>query len=305
MDALITAMKQNRLGTSDIWVSEIGFGCMSLGTDENAGIDLLHTALDLGVTFFDTADLYDQGQNEFIVGKALKDQRDKVVIASKVGNRWNNDGKSWHWDASAKWIKEAIHHSLERLQIDYLDLYQLHGGTIDDPLDDVIEAFEDLKREGLIRAYGTSSIRPNVIREWLQRSQFDSNMMQYSLLDRRPEESALDLLKDARVSVIARGPVAKGLLSNKTPRAYLDYSKEEIENLQAALDTFVLPDRSKGQLALRYALAHPAVSTVMPGASNLEQLRENVAASQSLNLSEAELEQLRTLSKASVYLNHR
>ena len=130
-------------------------------------------------------------------------------------------------------------------------------------------------------------------------------MMQYSLLDRRPEESALDLLKDARVSVIARGPVAKGLLSNKTPRAYLDYSKEEIENLQAALDTFVLPDRSKGQLALRYALAHPAVSTVIPGASNLEQLRENVAASQSLNLSEAELEQLRTLSKASVYLNHR
>src|SRR5699024_9940956 len=138
---------------------------------------------------FDTADLYDYGVNEKIVGKTLQSVRDEVIIATKVGNRFTEGVEGWSWDPSKKYIKEAVKNSLSRLQTDYIDLYQLHGGTIEDPIDETIEAFEELKSEGYIREYGISSIRPNVINEFLKQSSIQSVMMQYSLLDRRPEKT--------------------------------------------------------------------------------------------------------------------
>ncbi|MCA9835896.1 MAG: aldo/keto reductase [Trueperaceae bacterium] len=298
-------MKQKQLGKSDLWISEIGFGCMSLGTNEAQALNLLERAFELGISFFDTADLYDRGLNEKFVGRAFKHKREKIILATKVGNRWNDDGKSWRWDPSPDWIKEGVMDSLERLQTDYIDLYQLHGGTLDDPIDDIIATFEQLRNQGIIRAYGISSIRPNVIREWLKRSKLSSVMMQYSLLDRRPEETVLDLLAKQGVSVIARGPVAKGLLSDKPAKAYLEHSEAELATLQTRLDDFVLPNRSRSQLALRYALAHPAVASVIPGASNLNQLEENIAAQTSPDLSKDEVCALRKLAPAAVYSDHR
>jgi len=298
-------VRENRLGKSDLYVSEIGFGCMSLGTSEAQALNLLENAFDLGITFYDTADLYDNGINERFVGKAFKDKRDKVVIATKVGNRWNDDGKTWRWDASAKWIYEAVQDSLERLQTDYIDLYQLHGGTLNDPLEEIITAFENLQQDGLIRSYGISSIRPNVIREWTKRSHIASNMMQYSLLDRRPEEQSLSMIYQKGMSVIARGPLAKGLLASKPPKAYLDYSEEAITDIQAKLAELVTPERSASSLALRYALHHPAVATVIPGASNLKQLEENIKASKTPNLTETEISQLKAITEAKVYADHR
>ncbi len=295
-------MKKNRLGTSDLFVSEIGFGCMSLPLDQNASTKLLHRALELGINFFDTADLYQQGENETMVGNTFKGMRGKIILASKVGNRWNDDGKTWRWDASPAWIKEEIHHSLKRLQTDYLDLYQLHGGTLEDPIDDIIATFEDLKQQGLIRYYGISSIRPNVIREWVKRSKMVSGMMQYSLLDRRPEEEALDLLHQNNISVIARGPVAKGLLSSKPAAPFLDYSEEDVRKVQRGLESFTTPTRSKAQVALRYALSHPAVVAIIPGASKEAQLEENAKTTQ---LTTGELEQLKQFSKANTYDAHR
>lgn len=114
-----------------------------------------------------------------------------------------------------KYIHEAVRHSLQRLNTDYIDVYMLHGGTLDDPIDETIEAFEELKKDGLIRAYGISSIRPNVVREYAIRSSIDILMTQYSLLDRRPEEAILPVAEENQISVVARGPLAKGLLSNK------------------------------------------------------------------------------------------
>jgi 1-deoxyxylulose-5-phosphate synthase len=297
-------MKQNRLGTSDLMVSEIGFGCMSLPLEQTRSTKLLYRALELGVNFFDTADLYQAGQNETMVGNAFKRIRNKIILASKVGNRLNDDGKTWRWDASPEWINEAIHHSLKRLQTNYLDLYQLHGGTLEDPVDDVIATFEDLKKQGLIRYYGISSIRPNLIREWVKRSKMTSVMMQYSLLDRRPEEEALGLLHQNNISVIARGPVAKGLLSSKPAAAFQDYSQEEVAKVQRGLESLTNPQRSKGQIAIRFALSHPAVAVSIPGSSRIEQLEENVGSS-NVALTENELEQLRKLSKATVYELHR
>lgn len=295
-------MKQNRLGTSELLVSEIGFGCMSLPLDQTLSSNLLHRALELGINFFDTADLYQQGENEKMVGTVLKGKRNKFILASKVGNRWNDDGKTWRWDASGAWIKEAIHHSLKRLQTDYLDLYQLHGGTLEDPIDDTIDAFEELKQQGLIRYYGISSIRPNVIREWVKRSNLTSVMMPYSLLDRRPEESAFELLQQKNVSVIARGSVAQGLLSSKPARSFLDYSETEVKTVQEALGRLATPERSKSQLALRFALSHPAVATTIPGSSRVEQLEENVRA---VTLTPGELENLRQITKTNHYEVHR
>lgn len=298
-------MKLNSLGKSDLRISEIGFGCMSLGTNEAQALNLLNRAFELGINFYDTADLYDRGLNEKFLGKAFKGRRDKVILATKVGNRWHRDGKSWYWDASAQWIKEAALQSLERLQTDYIDLYQLHGGTLEDPIDEIIASFEGLKHQGIIRAYGISSIRPSVIREWLKKSKLSSVMMQYSLLDRRPEESVLDMLAKHGVSVIARGPLAKGLLSDKAAKAYLEHSEAEVSTLQAKLDDFVLTNRSRGQVALRYVLAHPAVASTIPGASNLNQLEENIAAGNAPNLSPEELKQLKAFMPTSVYKDHR
>jgi 1-deoxyxylulose-5-phosphate synthase len=295
-------MKSNRLGVSDLLVSEIGFGCMSLPLEQTTSTNLLHKALELGINFFDTADLYQAGQNEVMVGKAFKGRRDDIILASKVGNRLNDDGKTWRWDASPAWIKEAVHHSLKRLQTDYLDLYQLHGGTLEDPVDDVIATFEDLKQQGLIRSYGISSIRPSVIREWVKRSNLTSVMMPYSLLDRRPEESVFELLQKNNTSVIARGSVAQGLLASKPAKSFLDYSEAEVKTVQEHLETLVTPERSRSQLALRFALSHPAVATTIPGASRLEQLEENANVT---DLSAGKLAQLRALTKTNRYEVHR
>ncbi|GAB7388362.1 aldo/keto reductase [Bacillaceae bacterium] len=303
-------MKKNRLGSSELYVSEIGLGCMSLGTEEKAAIRLIHEAIDRGINFFDTADLYDYGRNEEIIGKALKGKRSQVVLATKVGNRWQAGKEGWTWDPSKTYIKQAVKESLRRLQTDYIDLYQLHGGTIDDPIDETIEAFEELQREGVIRAYGISSIRPNVIREYVKRSNIVSVMMQYSILDRRPEEEILPLLAQNGISVIARGPLAKGLLSERVLHGelandFLDYSREEIIALVKRLHGLSGEERSVAQLALRYPLAHPAVATAIPGASRLEQLLENVRAASVPPLSEEEYETIRCWSKANVYAAHR
>lgn len=142
-------MKKRQLGNSDLYVTEIGFGCMSLGASEAEAMRIIDEAIDLGINFFDTADLYDYGLNEEFVGKALKGKRDQIVLTTKVGNRWTEEKNGWSWDPSKAYIKTEVKESLRRLQTDYIDLYQLHGGTIEDPIDETVEAFEELKKKGL------------------------------------------------------------------------------------------------------------------------------------------------------------
>lgn len=302
-------MKKNQLGNSDLAVSEIGFGSMSLGKNEQQDIRILHEAIDRGVNFIDTADLYGFGEIEKTVGKALKGKRDSVILATKAGNHWEDGKEGWYWDPSKDYIKKAAKNSLKRLGTDYIDLLQLHGGTIEDPIDETIEAFEELKQEGLIREYGISSIRPNVIREYVERSNIVSVMMQYSILDRRPEETALPLLEENNISVIARGPVAKGMLTEKaaekTPKkGFLDYTREEVLNVEEQVQGMAGEGRSEAQVALRYTLNHPAVATTIPGASRLDQLIENIEAA-NVELTPEEIKTLQRVSKANQYDKHR
>ncbi|MFC2948246.1 aldo/keto reductase [Virgibacillus sediminis] len=275
-------MKKRQIGTSDIYVSEMTLGCMSLGTDIKRATEIIDAALDAGINHLDTADLYDFGLNEEIVGKAIQNKRDQVILTSKVGNHFDKKRQDWFWDPSKDHIKKGLKESLLRLNTDYIDFYMLHGGTIDDPMDESIEAFEELKKEGLIRAYGISSIRPNVIREYVNRSNIDGVMMQYSLLDRRPEEEILDLLHAQSISVLARGPVAKGILTGygerkieeKAAEGYLDYSYEELVQMERQLHS-VLGKIPFHEAAFRYILKHPAVASVVFGASTKEQVLAN------------------------------
>jgi len=300
-------MKMNRLGVSDLLVGEIGLGCMSLGTEEGKAIGLIHEALDLGVNFLDTADLYDHGRNEEFVGKAIRGRRDRVVLATKVGNRRIPGQEGWTWDPSPEYILSSVKESLRRLGTDYIDLYQLHGGTLEDPIDDTIEAFEQLKREGTIREYGISSIRPNVIREYAARSSIVSVMNSYSIVDRRAEETVLPLLQEKGIGVIARGPLAKGALAaNREPSGGVpDYELEELKALRERLRDLEAPGRSLTQLAIRYSLAHPAVAVAIPGASSREQLLQNVAATHASELTPEDLAVVRSFSKPNVYASHR
>jgi aryl-alcohol dehydrogenase-like predicted oxidoreductase len=298
-------MRYTSLGTSPLQISELAFGCMSLGEDDAANARLLHSALEGGITLFDTADLYQQGQNEQTVGKAFKGMRHKVILATKVGNQWRPDGSGWDWNPRKDYILSAVNVSLKRLQTDYIDLYQLHGGTLEDPIDETIEAFEELKAAGKIRNYGISSIRPNVIREWVKRSAIASVMMQYSLLDRRPEESSLQLLAQHGIGVLARGSYAQGLLLGKPPKAYLGYTAEEVEKAASGLQALAGSSRTPAALAARYSLAPPAVNCAVLGIRNQKQLDEALAIAHTPPLSPQELDQLQKILPPNYYEQHR
>ncbi|WP_262709668.1 aldo/keto reductase [Hymenobacter fodinae] len=278
---------------------------MSLAPELGPATALLHRALDHGITYFDTADLYQHGENEAVVGKALKGQRSHIVLATKVGNQWRPDGSGWDWNPTKAYILAAVEQSLRRLQTDYLDLYQLHGGTLDDPIDEIIEAFEQLVQQGKIRGYGISSIRPNVIREYARRSHIISVMMQYSLLDRRPEESCLGLLQEHQISVLARGTLAQGLLVTKPAAPYLQHSAETVARASAAVQRLADTTISPVEIAAQYVLAQPAVTAAVLGIRMPEQLTDALRIANSRELTAAELAELQAAAPATAYEQHR
>lgn len=306
-------MKKNQIGKSDIYISELTLGCMSLGTDAKVANYIIDQALDAGINHLDTADLYNFGENEQIVGQAIQGKREQIILTSKVGNHFNKDKNDWYWDPSKAHIKAGLKDSLHRLQTNYLDFYMLHGGTIDDPVEETIEAFEELKKEGLIRGYGISSIRPNVIREYVKKSSIDAVMMQYNMLDRRPEEEVLDLLHANRISVLARGPLAKGMLSNqgkkqiteKGQKGFLDYSQAELLTIYEGITAQCSDNQSFNEIALKYVLKHPAVASAVFGASTGKQVKENTNFNHAQVLSNETYQAVRQQTKQIRYTDHR
>jgi aryl-alcohol dehydrogenase-like predicted oxidoreductase len=297
-------MKYLKLGSSDLEVSEIGFGCMSLKGEAADNHEIVNEALNAGINYFDTADLYDHGANEILIGNLLKPQRKQLILATKVGNRFREDGSGWDWMPSKAYILTSVNESLKRLQTDYIDLYQLHGGTLDDPIDDIIEAFEILKSEGKIRYYGISSIRPSVIREYVNRSNIVSVMTQYSLLDRRPEEFTLNYLKENNIGVLARGALAQGLLLDKAPKPYVDSTEEQVKTAAYAIADLSDENRNKARLALQYVLQNPSIAAAVVGFRTKAQL-EDIISHQPLNLSAEDRKLLENTVAISHYKEHR
>jgi aryl-alcohol dehydrogenase-like predicted oxidoreductase len=278
---------------------------MSLQNDAFVNKQIINRALDLGINYFDTADLYDKGENEKLIGATLKEKRKELVIATKVGNVWREDGTGWDWNPRKEYILDAVEKSLKRLDTEYIDLYQLHGGTIQDSIDDVIEVFERLVQQGKIRYYGISSIRPNVIREYVKRSNIVSVMMQYSLLDRRPEESCLSLLKQNDISVVTRGSVAQGLLIDKPAKNYLNYSAEQVKQAAGVIHQSSGEKRNPAQTALQFVLHHEAVTSAVVGVRTIAQLEEAVGTTEVSVLTEKELLLLQEAVPPNFYQDHR
>lgn len=298
-------MNYKTLKKSGLLISEVSFGCMSLKADNKHNDSILKKAVSEGISLFDTADLYENGDNEKLLGNALKGIRNEVLISTKVGNRWKDDGSGWEWTPRKSYILKAIDESLKRLQTDHIDLYLLHGGTIEDPIDEVIEAFERLTNSGKIRAYGISSIRPNVIREYVERSNIAAVMMQYSLLDRRPEETVLQLLADNNIGVFARGTVGSGLLADKQAKSYLDLSKEKVEAIVNTFKNNLPEDRSSAETAIRYVIDNPAITAAVVGIRTSEQLKDALEAANAASLTIAQRNGLRVLWEGNTYTEHR
>jgi aryl-alcohol dehydrogenase-like predicted oxidoreductase len=298
-------MIYKQLGVSDLKISRIGFGCMSLKPHDPQSEKSLQRAIESGINYFDTADLYDKGANEEMLGKVLKGKRDKIIVATKAGNQWRPDESGWDWNPRKEYILQCAEQSLKRLQTDYIDLFQLHGGTMDDPKEETIEAFEQLLKEGKIRYYGISSIRPNVIKYWSQHSNIVSVMTQYSLLDRRPEEETLDVLKEKNIGVVVRGSVAQGLLVNKSAKSYLNYSEEEVSEAAKAIQSLSSNKRTPAQTAVQFVLSHSSVTAAIVGMRTTEQLEEAIKTLDAPTLSKEELNELKNAIPANYYKEHR
>jgi aryl-alcohol dehydrogenase-like predicted oxidoreductase len=288
-------------GPAKLGEIEIGWG----EVDDAMSLRAIDAAYDAGVTFFDTSDAYGAGRSETLLGKALKAKRDRVVIATKGGNR-TMDGR-WVKDFSKAWVPQALDASLTRLGMDYVDLYQLHSPTdTADYRDEAFEALEALKAQGKIRSYGVS-VGPAAHGPWVIRNtRADTIQVVYNMLDREPEQELLSLAQTQGVGIIARVPLASGFLTGKFPADVTfpatdhrarTYAPEKIRQMvgQAARLGFLTEGRRKtlAQAALQYCLAHPAVSAVIPGAKTPEQARANAAASDGVLLTAAEVARAR------------
>lgn len=271
---------KNIQSNNNLSISQIALGCMNLPVDDEIKTEeIIEYALSENINYFDTADLYQFGRNEEVVGNILKNYRSRnnFTIGTKVGNEFDKQlQQKIGWNPTSKYIKQQVKYSLHRLNMDHIELYQLHGGTIEDDKDETIAAFEDLKAEGIIRSYGLSSIRPNVIDYYIENSNLDTLMLQFNPIDNRPLE-LMDSLDN--IVVMARGPLMQGLftekfakiLQQKFPDGMFNYSSEELytilnESMEASGDL--------NALSYKYILDYADV--IVSGVSTLEQLQNNM-----------------------------
>lgn len=284
----------------------IALGCMSLPMHDEALCErILLRAVELGIRLFDTADLYDRGRNESLVGKILREHRHRILIATKVGNQWRTDGSGWDWNPRKEYILRAVDDSLRRLGTDHIDLYQLHGGTLQDSIDETIDAFETLISSGKILHYGISSIRPNVVREYASRARMQTLMCQYGAADRRPEEDILPTISAKGIRLLARGVLARGMLCGKPPKPYLGHSEEAMRNAAAVIEQCSSETRTSAQTAIRFVLQSYEWATAVVGVSGMEQLEEMAATTDTPKLTGPEMEAIASALPAETYQEHR
>ncbi len=295
-------MEYRRLGNSGLKVSEIGLGGNTFGwwADESTSIAVINHALDMGINFIDTADMYDRGRSEEFVGKAVKSRRTQVIIATKFGYAMgegpNDKGGSRYY------IMRAIDASLRRLQTDYIDLYQMHRPDPATPVEETLRTLDDLVRAGKVRYIGCSNFTGWQLCEaqWTSRvnnlHSFVTVQTRYNLLERQMETELAPCCQAYRLGVIPWGPLAGGFLTGKyrpgkkapadgrlsrPSPLYENILTETNWNKLAKLEAFATEhNHTVGELALAWLLAKPWVSTVIAGARKVEQVSANVAAAE-------------------------
>jgi aryl-alcohol dehydrogenase-like predicted oxidoreductase len=292
-------MRTHRLGNSDLDVSVLGLGCMGMsefygGADEGGSVRVLHRALELGMNFFDTADMYGPFRNEELVGRALADRRNDAVIATKFGIIRDEAGGFGGIDGSPEYARRACEASLSRLGLETIDLYYLHRVDPATPIEDTVGAMSRLVEEGKVRFIGLSEAAPATLRRATQVHPIAALQTEYSLWSRDPEDELLATCEELGIGFVAYSPLGRGFLSGRY-RSIEDLDEGDWrrvnprfagDNFQRNLDVVdrvraLAQDRgaTPSQLALAWLLSRSHV-TPIPGTTRLERLEENVAAAE-------------------------
>jgi aryl-alcohol dehydrogenase-like predicted oxidoreductase len=303
-------METRRLGTEGLEVSEQGLGCMGMSawygpTDEQESIATIHRALELGITFLDTADVYGQGHNEELVGRAIAGRRDAVVIATKFGNRWFDDGRRTI-DGTPEYVHQAIDASLRRLDVEYVDLYYQHRVDADTPIEETVGAMAELVAAGKVKHIGLSEAGPQTIRRANAVHPITALQSEWSLWTRDPEDEALPTVRELGIGFVAYSPLGRGFLAGRfsSPEELADddfrrnhprMTGENFEHNRELADRVRELAASKGctpaQLALAWVLSRGDDVVPIPGTKRREYLEQNAAASD-VELTEDDLREL-------------
>lgn len=314
-------MKFKKLGNTSEQLSAIGLGCMGMSfaygpSDEQESINTLHKALDLGVNFWDTADMYADGANEKLISKVLVPNRDKIFIATKFGFRFK-DGKASHsgapgtyFDGSPEWIRQAVDLSLQRLKIDTIDLYYAHRVDPNVPVEETVGAMAELVKAGKVKYIGLSEASAESIRKANKIHPIAALQSEYSILTKDVENEILPTIRELGISLVPYSPLARGLFANINEvqnlgdddfrRSLPRYQQEYLENntkLANEINEFAASKGVKGtQLALAWVLNQGDDIIPIPGTKRIKYLEENVAAA-SIELSKSDLDTIDAILK--------
>ena len=311
-------MQKRKLG--DLEVSAVGLGCMGMShgygaaSDKKDMIYLIHQALDMGITFFDTAECYGPFENEKLVGEALEKHRDKVVMATKFGIQIEN--RKQVLNAKSDTIKKSVEGSLKRLRTDYIDLYYLHRVDPNTPIEEVASTIKDLIKEGKVKYWGLSEAGANTILKANEVCKLTALQSEYSMIWREPEKEIIPLLEKLNIGFVPFSPLGKGFLTatidkNSTfgsddfrsivPR----FKKENLQANQKLIELIkMIADKKNitpSQVALSWVLAQKSFIVPIPGTRILDRLKENTS-SVDIVLTDNELNYINeALSKIVIY----
>jgi aryl-alcohol dehydrogenase-like predicted oxidoreductase len=302
-------MQMRKLG--DLEVSAIGLGCMGMsdfssGRNEKDAIDTIHYALDNGVNFLDTADVYGPFTNEKLVGKAIKERRNELILATKFGNIRDASGRWLGVSGKPDYVKKACEDSLKRLEVDHIDLYYQHRVDLDTPIEDTIGAMADLVKAGKIRYIGMSEAAPETIRRAAKIYKITALQTEYSLWSRDPENQILETVRKLGIGFVAYSPLGRGFLTGRYqkpedlekddyrrhhPRFQEENFYKNLQLVDKVREIASEKDCNAAQLALAWVLAQGEDIVPIPGTKHIKYLAENIGALK-IKLTSEDLERL-------------